>query len=58
MTKPKPKPVESNRASRMVQIEDYDHTACTGDFLEVTDWSNGEGFDLHISRGEQHIPLT
>jgi hypothetical protein len=30
------------------------------DFLEVTEWSNGEGYDLHISDslGERHIELT
>jgi hypothetical protein len=54
----KPKPVESKRTSRMVQLKDYDDTACTVDFLEVTVWSNGEGFDLHISRGEQYISMT
>jgi hypothetical protein len=29
-----------------------------GEFLEVTKWTNGEGFDLHLPRGEQTISLT
>jgi hypothetical protein len=49
---------ESKRTSRWVDLEEYDHTAKGDDFLEVTEWSNGEGFDLHISRGEQAISLT
>jgi hypothetical protein len=49
---------ESKRISRWVDLEDYDHTAKGDDFLEVTEWCNGEGFDLHISRGEQIISLT
>ena len=49
---------ESKRTSRWVDLDDYDHTTKPGEFLEVTKWSNGEGFDLHISRGEQAISLT
>lgn len=56
MTKTQPK--ESKRISRMVELKDYDHTSKLDDFLEVTEWSNGEGFDLNISRGEQHISFT
>jgi hypothetical protein len=31
-----------------------------GDFLEVTEWSNGEGYDIHISdvSGEKKFHLT
>lgn len=31
-----------------------------GDFLEVTEWSNGEGYDIHISdvEGEKTFRLT
>jgi hypothetical protein len=49
---------ESKRTSRFVELANYDHTAKGDDFLEVTEWSNAEGFDLHISRGEQTISLT
>jgi hypothetical protein len=49
---------ESKRTSRWIDLEEYDCTAKGDDFLEVTEWTNGEGFDLHISRGEQTISLT
>ena len=31
-----------------------------GDFLEVTEWTNGEGYDIHIldSAGEKQFQLT
>lgn len=31
-----------------------------GHFLEVTEWINGEGYDIHIHdvNGERYIPLT
>jgi hypothetical protein len=31
-----------------------------GDFLEVTKWTNGEGYDIHISNslGEKKFDLT
>lgn len=49
---------ESKRTSRFVELQTYDHTASGSDFLEVTEWSNAEGFDLHLSRGEQYLSLT
>jgi hypothetical protein len=33
----------------------------SGDFMEVTEWSNGEGFDISLSAkscGQQSIQLT
>ena len=55
----------SNRKATFVELKDF----CTfsmgerkdkGDFLEVTEWSNGEGYDIHISdvNGEKHFHLT
>ncbi len=49
---------ESQRTSREVSLRDHDHLAEIDSFLEVTEWSNGEGFDLHLSRGEQSINLS
>jgi len=49
---------ESQRTSRWIELRPYDHTAKGDDFLEVTEWSNGEGFDLHVSRGGQSLSLT
>ena len=53
------------RKSAFVDLEDY----CTnslgdrkgkGDFLEVTEWTNGEGYDIHIedSKGTTLLMLT
>ena len=30
------------------ELKDYDHIAKDDDFIEVTAWSNGEGFDVEI----------
>lgn len=54
-----------NRKSAFVELKDF----CTfstgerkdkGDFLEVTEWTNGEGYDIHISdvNGEKQFHLT
>lgn len=56
----------TNRKSTFVELKDY----CVGSmgkdkekeghFLEVTEWSNGEGYDIHIfdSQGERQIQLS
>ena len=54
---PKP-PVEYSRTTRCVELKDYVIGAISNDWLEVTQWENGEGFDLHLSRGEQWLSLT
>lgn len=48
---------ETTRISRWVALKEYDHTA-SDEFLEVTEWTNSEGFDLHLSRGHQCISLS
>jgi len=55
-----------NRKSTFVELQDYCVDAMgpdkkdAGYFLEVTEWSNGEGYDIHIfdSLGERYIQLT
>ena len=54
-----------NRKSTFVDLEDFCHHSLgdrkgKGDFLEVTEWSNGEGYDIHIydSSGERQLGLT
>ena len=54
---PKP-PAEYSRTSRSVELEDYNIDGKGNDFLEVTQWKNGEGFDLHLSRDAQWLSLT
>jgi len=56
----------SKRNAAMVELKDF----CTfsvgperkdkGDFLEVTEWTSGEGYDIHISdfAGEKKFDLT
>ena len=40
-------------------LRTFDHTAKFDDFIEVSLWHNGEGFDAHLSsHGEQTIKLT
>lgn len=44
------------RESRMVNLKNYDHLAKEHDFMELTEWHNGEGFD--ITMGEKQFSLT
>jgi len=42
-----------------VELQEFDHFARPHDFIEVSLWNNGEGFDAHLStRAEQVIRLT
>ena len=52
--------VSQKRNSRFCELQDYCYLAQEHDFMEVTEWSNGEGFDVSISskRGEQLFTLT
>jgi hypothetical protein len=49
---------ETKRISRFVELKDYNIDCKGNDFLEVTEWTNSEGFDLHLSRGHQSLSLT
>lgn len=49
---------ESKRTSRFVELKDYNIDGKGNDFLEVTQWSNGEGFDVHLSRDHQWLSMT
>lgn len=48
--------------SAFVELSKFDHFAKPSDFLEVSLWHNGEGFDAHLSTatslGDQTIRLT
>ena len=41
-------------------LRKFDHLAKPDDFIEVSLWHNGEGFDVHLSSssGEQSIRLS
>lgn len=45
------------RKSRFTELKPYDHFAKDDDFIEVTEWHNGEGFDVVIGN-EQKFSLT
>jgi len=36
------------RKAVFICLKKYDHTANEQDFIEVTEWKNGEGFDVEI----------
>ena len=48
------------RNAKMTLLKPYCHHAKDNDFIEITEWSNGEGFDVHFSSqtNERHIQLT
>jgi hypothetical protein len=40
-------------------LQKFDHSAKPDDFIEVSLWHNGEGFDAHLSsNGAQSFKLT
>lgn len=41
------------RKSKFTELKPYDHLAKEHDFIEVTEWHNGEGFDVTISDNKQ-----
>jgi hypothetical protein len=53
-------PNEYRRNARFDSLAEYDHLAKSDDFIEVTEWHNGEGFDVHLSTnaGEQRMSFS
>ena len=53
-------PIEYKRNARFDYLAQYDHFAKSEDFIEVTEWYNGEGFDVHLSTsaGEQRMSFS
>ncbi len=39
----------SNRRAIFSELAHYDHLSKPDDFIEVTEWSNGEGYDVEIA---------
>lgn len=52
----------SMRRAVMAPLESYCHLSCGrhDDFVEVTEWSNGEGFDVNLNDagGMQSMSMT
>jgi hypothetical protein len=53
-------PTEYKRNARWNCLADYDYFAKLDDFIEVTEWYNGEGFDVQLSTsaGEQRMSFS
>jgi hypothetical protein len=53
-------PNEYKRNARFNYLADYDYFAKPDDFIEVTEWYNGEGFDVQLSTsaGEQRMSFS
>jgi hypothetical protein len=47
--KKKPTVEISNRRAIFSELAHYDHLSKPDDFIEVTEWSNGEGYDVEIA---------
>ena len=52
--------LEYQRNARFSKLGDYDVWAKPKDFIEVTEWYNGEGFDVQLSTsaGEQRMSFS
>ena len=53
-------PSQYQRNARFNCLAKYDHFAKPDDFIEVTEWYNGEGFDVQLSTsaGEQRMSFS
>ena len=40
---------EYTRTAKFTELKHYNHLAKENDFMEVTEWYNGEGFDVVIN---------
>lgn len=49
-----------SRKCKFSLLKPYDFTSGENDFIEVTEWSNGEGFDVIINGkyGNERVSLT
>lgn len=49
----------NERTAKFTELKPYDFTAKDHDYMEVCEWSNGEGVDVNISsNGDQRFSLT
>ena len=45
-----------DRKAKLTELKKYCHLAKEHDYIEVTEWHNGEGFD--VSMGDRQFQLT
>lgn len=50
----------NKRRAVFAELKDYCHMSVENDFMEVTEWSNGEGYDIQIDSKQdtQKFSLT
>ena len=57
--KEKKKIDQYERKSIFAELKQYDYFAKEHDYMEITEWKNGEGFDVEIlSNSHQRFQLT
>ena len=49
---------EYQRKAKMAELSKYCHLAKEHDYIEVTEWHNGEGFDVSLGAGDRNFHLT
>lgn len=47
----------TTRKAKFTNLKPYCHHSKEHDYMEVTEWSNGEGLDININ-DKKHISLT
>ena len=47
---------EYTRTAKFTELKNYDHLSKDDDFIEITEWYNGEGFDVVIN--DKQFQLT
>lgn len=47
----------STRKAKYTELKPYCHHSKEHDYMEVTEWSNGEGFDININ-DKKHLSLS
>ena len=45
------------RSAKFTELKSYCHHSKENDYMEVTEWNNGEGFEINIS-DEKHLSIT
>lgn len=50
----------TDRKCKYTELRPYCYLAADGDLIEVTEWINGEGYDITIisKHGDRHLSLT
>lgn len=44
-----------NRKSAMVDLKKFNFSRNDGDYMEITEWKNGEGYTVSIDAGNRNV---